>query len=81
MPRASTTRTTGQPVAAARDAVEPRPSGPAPSKRPMTPSPRISSASAEARARTAARVAGRMAQVSRLKQGRPEAARWKAGSM
>jgi hypothetical protein len=80
MPLASTTRTTGQPVRRATSAVEPLPSE-APSNRPMTPSPITSSAPAPARAAKADRVSGRIAQASRLRQGRPLAALWKAGSM
>ena len=79
-PRTSTTRTTGQPVAAARSAVEPL-SRVAPSKSPMTPSHTRISAPSPRRRATAARLRRGMAQGSMLRQGRPLAALWNAGSM
>ena len=73
--RASTTRMTGHPVTVANSAVEPTsPSGPVPSNRPITPSHSTISASASSAATRAARVAGRIAQGSRLRQSRPLAA-------
>jgi len=81
-PRASTTSTTGQPVQCASAAVEPvSPSGPVPSNRPMTPSHSTRSASLWGPPASAASVAGRIAQTSRLMHGPPLAAAWKVGSM
>jgi hypothetical protein len=79
--RGCKTRTTGQPVAAARSAVEPSPAAPMPSKSPMTPSQSTSSDSASRRRARSVSIAGRIAQGSRLMQGPPEAAAWKEASM
>ena len=80
IPLASTTSTTGHPVTIATLAVVPS-SPAAPSNRPITPSPMISSTPADASLAAAEKVSGRMAQPSRLMHGRPLAAAWNAGSM
>jgi len=72
LPFASATSTTGHPVSRASSAVEPvSPSGPVPSKRPMTPSHTTISAALSSPPTSPASVAGRIAQGSRLRHGTP----------
>ena len=80
-PEASSTTTTGQPVSAAISALAPFPDSPGsgtPSNRPIEPS---ASAMSPPRAICAASTPAPIAHESRLKLSRPQAARWKAGSI
>ena len=79
MPRASTTRITGRSNRLARSAVEPWLSA-APSNSPITPSPRTRSASRTIASPSPASVSSRIAQLSKLKQGREVARAWNIGS-
>jgi len=82
-PLASITRTTGQPIRCAKSALAPLPVAPGaatPSNSPIDPSARTRSAPS-ATVNIPSSIPGGIAQVSRLNEKRPLAARWKAGSM